>query len=362
MNKEKYFAVILAGGKGERFWPVSTSRTPKQMLALVGGKPMLAQAIDRLRGLIPPSQIFIITNKDLVPATRRMARGVPADQVIGEPMGRDTAAAVAVGGALVKARNPEAAFCILTADQVIGDVPVFRNTIKQSLDLALKENILLTIGIKPTSPHTGFGYIDTHGVFLRKGGVTFFRARRFVEKPDINTARKYVKAGNYYWNGGMFAWSVRSLEQALRRHRPVLAKLLNRLAKLPSCRSVTKALSREYPKLEKISIDYALMEKAKNVVMARCSFAWDDVGSWTSLENHLPADAEGNIVMGSSEFVQSEKNVIFSPNHLTALLGVNNLVVIQAAGVTMVCTRDRAQDVKKLVEKLKAAGTYGKVL
>ena len=359
---ELYFAVILAGGKGERFWPLSTSRMPKQLLSLVGGKPLLAQAVDRLDGLIPPSRVFVVTNKDLVVATRKVAPALPAKNIVGEPFGRDTAAAIAVGAALVKKHNPAGVFCVLTADHIMGDLPLFRRTLKACLNRAQREPVLITIGIKPRSPNTGFGYIEVEPRNRRSEGVCFYRARRFVEKPNIRKAKKYFKSGNFYWNSGMFAWSVATIEDAFRKHCPALFELMNKLVKVVDEPEFDQELRRGYEPLEKISIDFALMEKADFIVMARGAFPWDDVGSWTALEDHLLKNREGNALVGACESVQSHNNIVLSNDRLTALVGVRDLIVVQAMGVTLVCSKDRAQDVKKLVEKLKSSGRYAEVL
>ena len=359
---ELYFAVILAGGKGERFWPLSTSRMPKQLLSLVGGKPLLAQAVDRLDGLISPSRIFVITNKDLVVATRKAAPALPMKNIIGEPFGRDTAAAIAVGAALVKERNPDGVFCVLTADHIMGDIPLFRRTLKACLNRAQREPVLITIGIKPRSPNTGYGYIEAEPRNRRNDGVRFCRARRFVEKPNIRKAKKYFETGNFYWNSGMFAWSVATIEEAFRKYRPALFDLMNKLIKVAGKPEFDEELRRGYEPLEKISIDFALMEKADNIWMARGMFRWDDVGSWTALEDHIPKNREGNVLVGTCESIHAHNNIVLSNDRLTALVGVRDLIVVQAMGVTLICPKDRAQDVKKLVEKLKSSGRYAEVL
>ena len=361
MNKH-FFAVILAGGKGERFWPLSTSRMPKQFLSLVGGKPLLAQAVDRLRGLIPESHIYVITNKDLVAISRRSAPSLRKQHIIGEPFGRDTAAAIAAGAALVKHRDPDGVFCVLTADHIMGNIPLFRRTLKACLTRALHEHVLITIGIKPRDPNTGYGYIEAESRSRTVGGIRFCRARRFVEKPDSRKAKKYFDAGNYFWNSGMFIWSVETIERAFRKHRPVLADLMQKLAKAAGRPGFDRALQDGYKPLEKISIDFALMEKAENIVMARGEFRWDDVGSWTALEDHIPRNAEGNVLVGKCESVHAHDNIVLSNDRLTALVGVHDLIVVQAMGVTLICPKDRAQEVKKLVEKLKASGRYAEVL
>ena len=357
-----HYAVILAGGRGERFWPLSTSRHPKQLLSLVGDTPLLAQAVDRLEGLIEPDHVFVITNTDLVDASRRAAPSLPPGNVIGEPVGRDTAAAVALGAALVKARAPNGAFCILTADHIINDLPLYRDTLREGLALAHAQDVLLTIGIHPTKPATGYGYIESGEPVSHAGRIEFFRATRFVEKPDLATAEAYLSSGSYYWNAGMFMWSVASLEKAFGIHRPQLADLIATLVPAIQADALAPALEREYAALEKISIDYALMEKADNIVMAKGTFPWDDVGSWSALENHFDPDEDDNIRVGAAELLNSSGNIVISGNRLTALIGVSDLIVVQADGATLVCPKDKAQDVRKLVEQLRAAKQYDEIL
>lgn len=356
------YAVILAGGRGERFWPLSTSQRPKQLLSLVGERSLLAQAVDRLEGLIPPERVYVITNEDLVEASGKAAPELPPENIIGEPFGRDTAAAAALGAALVKAKDPAASFCILTADHIIGDLDLYRATLSEGLDLAQREEVLITIGIQPAEPSTAYGYIEATNETYSAAGIHFLKADRFVEKPDARTAKEYLDSGRFFWNSGMFVWSVHALQAALARHRPVLAEMIDRLVPTVGKGDFLPALAKEYEALEKISIDYALMEKADNILMARGTFAWDDVGSWPALENHFDPDAEGNIAIGDCAAVEADGNIVYSKGRLTALIGVKDLVVVQAEDVTLICPRERAQDIKKMVEKLRQTGGYDHVL
>ncbi|MFH1476089.1 MAG: mannose-1-phosphate guanylyltransferase [Verrucomicrobiota bacterium] len=367
MNTNAY-AVILAGGRGERFWPMSTRRRPKQLLALVTRRALLADAVRRIRAIIPEKHILVITSVDLQDAVHHLLPDLPKANVIGEPCGRDTAAAITLGAALIKARNPKAVFCVLTADHVVGHAAVFRRTLKEAFDHAAAADILVTIGLKPSFPSTGFGYIEA-GAPARKvasgsrriagGRITdssrtvFYHVRRFVEKPNARIAARYVKAGRFYWNSGMFIWSLSAWERALRRHCPSLARLLGTLTPLAGRPGFQTALKRAYAGLEKISVDYAVMEHADNIVMAEGVFPWDDVGSWSALEKHFPKDGQGNVVVGNGELLESSGNIVFAENGLVALVGVDNLVVVKAGAVTLVCSKDRSQDVKRMVEQLR---------
>ena len=360
--KQPYYAVIMAGGRGERFWPLSTSKCPKQLLDLVGDRALIAQAVERVKELIPVEQVFVITNEDLVEATQAVLPDVPPANIVGEPMGRDTAAAAALGCALVQKDHPDAAFCILTADQIMGDLDVFENTLKSSLELAIEEDVLVTIGIKPAHPDTGFGYIHAGEVQAERNGISFCPALKFEEKPDLTTARRYLADGNFFWNSGMFIWSVASLRKALGAHCPRLLEMMDAILPSVGTDEFNASVLREYEQLEKISIDYALMEKAENIVMAKGTFVWDDVGSWPALENHFDADAKGNVVIGDAEILDGRGNIVYSRDHLTALIGVEDLIVVQNKGVTLVCKKDSAQEIKKMVNALRARGDAGELL
>lgn len=356
------YAVIMAGGKGERFWPLSTSKHPKQLLALVGDKPLIAQAVDRLDGLVPPENVFVVTNAELVDATREAAPLLPPENIVGEPIGRDTAAAVACGGALVKAKDENGVFAVLTADQVMGDLDVFSATLKGGMDLAAKNDVLVTIGIEPVFPSTGFGYIESGDTFASAENVEFRKAIRFVEKPNEATASEYLATGKFYWNSGMFIWSVQSLEKSFGAHCPEMLELMETLTPYAKDGKIAEGLDATYPNLGKISIDYALMEKADNIVMACGTFAWDDVGSWPALESHFDQDESGNTKIGQVETLNANGNIVYSKDRLTAVIGVKDLIVVQAEGVTLVCPKDRAQEIKQMVVALREKGGCGNLL
>ena len=347
------YALIMAGGRGERFWPLSTTRRPKQLLALGGGKPLIIEAVERLAGIVAPECTLIVTNQSLVDPIRELLGQGSAVAVLGEPVGRDTAAAIAAGTAWIRRRDPEAVFCVLTADHIIGDLPVFRQTLQTGLELCAANDILLTIGIAPTEPSSAYGYIEAGDAWKQAGGLQFHMAKRFVEKPDRATAQTYLASGRYAWNSGMFAWSVRSITKAFAEFRPELAAMIERWSQSADDEALRRMLGQDFPGLEKISIDYAVMEKARNIVLCKGAFAWDDVGSWPALTAHLPQDGQGNTVQGDVESLDSTRNIVVSNGRLTALIGVEDLVVVQADGVTLVCAKSRSQDLKALLAKLR---------
>ena len=349
---DSVYAVIMAGGRGERFWPLSTSKRPKQLHDLVGDKTLIAQAVERLEGLIPIERIFVITNSDIVDATLAAAPKLKPENVIGEPFGRDTAAAVACAAAVIKSRDDQAVFAILTADQVMGDVKRFQATLRTGLQLASENDILVTIGIQPTFPSTGFGYIESGDVYAEKETVIFRIAKRFIEKPDIDRATAYLETGQFFWNAGMFIWSVDSLEKALRKYSPETFSLMESLKDYADQDEIQKGMQVLYPKIEKISIDYALMEKADNIVMACGNFDWDDLGTWTSLENHFKQDKNKNTLIGNISTLNSKSNIVYSKDRYTALLDVEDLIVIHGDGVTMICPKNSSQSVKNILAKI----------
>jgi mannose-1-phosphate guanylyltransferase len=346
------YAVILAGGSGERFWPLSTKARPKQFISLFGGRPLLSLAVERLHGLIPADRIFIITADRLVEDTAAAAWNVPRANIVGEPCKRDTAPAIAVACGLVQQRDPEGVVCILTADQLMSDVETFRLTLADSIKVAAREAVIVTMGILPDYAATGFGYIEA-GEALETRTVTLFnKALRFVEKPDAYTAARYVESGKYYWNAGMFIWKTATMRQALGDYAPDLAQLCDSVAEAGAPDELDALLRRAYPSLRAISIDYAVMEHAKNIVMARGAFGWDDVGSWPSVAGHFSADLDGNVVIGSCEQMEAQNNIVVSENRLTAMIGVRGLVVVQSENATLICPKERSEEVKKLLRRI----------
>lgn len=361
-NLQHAYAVIMAGGKGERFWPLSTARRPKQLLDLAGGKPLILQAVDRLDGLVPSERILIVTNQSLVEPIRTMLGQGSAVGVLGEPVGRDTAAAIAAGAAWIKRRDPDAVFCVLTADHVIGDLPTFRDVLARGLELCASNDVLMTIGIEPAEPSSAYGYIEAGALWRKAGSVEFFRVQRFVEKPTVEKAREYLATKRYAWNSGMFVWSVRNVQKAFAEFRPVLADKIEAWSACANEAEFIRALERDFPGLDKISIDYAVMEKAQNIVICKGTFAWDDVGSWPALESHLPRDDHDNAVKGDVETLDSARNIVVSDGRLTALVGVDDLVVVQAEGVTLVCSKERSQDIKGLLARLRGQSNRENIL
>src|SRR2546430_9283218 len=298
-DSKNRFVIIMAGGKGERFWPISREKTPKQLLALLGNRSFLQQAVDRVLPLVPLKNVLVITNETQAPQVRKQLPKLPKENVIAEPIGRDTCAAVTLGAAICGQRSTNAVMAVLPADHVIPEERKFQQVLADSFDLASRGQVIVTIGIKPTEPNTGYGYIHVgdplpppHGVKAYK--TTFSKAERFVEKPHFDQAVEYLNSGHYRWNAGMFIWSFITVTQGLEKHQPEMAAACQRWFKVAGkAATLAKVLAKEYPEIKKISIDFALMEHAHNVVVADGAFEWDDLGSWTALARHIKPDAEG---------------------------------------------------------------------
>lgn len=343
-----HYAIIMAGGGGERFWPMSRLRRPKQLLALVTNRTLIEETVDRIAPLFSLKNILIITNVNQAPQIRALLPAIPRENVIAEPMRRDTAAAVALGAAIVGKRNPDAVMAVLPADHVIKEPTRYRRVLADCLTVAAQEPVLVTIGIKPGEPNTGYGYIEVG----RRLAAQFHYAKRFVEKPDLATAKKYVASGRYRWNAGMFVWSYRTIWSAMQKHMRKLTSRMAAFAPAIDTRRFEGALRRLYPKLPRISIDFGLMEKASNVVVANGAFDWDDVGSWVALERHLPRGKEGNVERGKVVSLRCKDNIIIGDKHLIATLGVRDLIVVQTDDAILVCHRHEAQKIKELVSAL----------
>lgn len=349
------YVVIMAGGKGERFWPASRLATPKHLLPIVGESPMLTQTVERVAGVVPRENIFVITTQAQLAGVRAACPMLPEANLVAEPMGRDTAAAAGLAMLLVKQRNPRAALAMLPADHVIHDVREYGALLDVAFAAAESADVLVTLGIKPTEPATGFGYIEQAGPWKTVSGRDVLAVKRFVEKPDQPTAEAYLASGNYFWNAGMFVWRVPVVEAGLRQHAPDLHAGLAAIEAAAATQGWTAALASGYPALKKISVDYALMEKSTNVVVVPATFDWDDVGAWPAIANHFPPDAAGNVLRGLAVVEGGSGNIVVSTgDHLTAVVGASDLIVVRTPDATLVCPKDKAQDIKALLQRLAA--------
>jgi mannose-1-phosphate guanylyltransferase len=346
------YALILAGGSGERFWPLSRRNRPKQLLRLVSEHTLLEETIARLDGFVPGERILILTNVDQEKAVRDLLKGFPKQNIIAEPAKRDTAAAVALGAGWVAARDHGATMLVLPADHVIADRVAFQETMKTAAAAAEETGALVTIGIKPTWACPGFGYIEQgEAVELRGGGkIGVHRVVRFREKPNTDLAESFLRKGNFRWNAGMFVWSVATILREFNRHAPELADFISQVR---TPKDLEKILRERFPKLPRISFDYAIMEKADRVLVVEASFDWDDVGSWQAVAHYFKNDEHGNAANTALIALDSSDNIIFNDGETTvALLGVHNLIVVRTGDAILICHRHQAENIKKLVGKL----------
>jgi mannose-1-phosphate guanylyltransferase len=347
------YALILAGGSGERFWPLSRKSRPKQLLALFSEKTLLEDTIHRLKGLVELDHILILTNQDQEEAVRAMVPYLPDENIVAEPAKRDTAAAIALGVGWVSMRDPSATMVVLPADHLIKDVAGFQKTLRAAAAAAGQSGELITIGIKPTWACPGFGYIEQGKKAALKGieeGMHVHEVARFREKPDAALAETFLKQGNFRWNAGMFIWTIPSILSAFHRHTPELARFVEQLHE---GRDLAHSLREHFPHLPKISIDYAVMEKAGRALVVEAAFDWDDVGSWTAAAKYWKQDADNNIGNADLTTVDASNNIVYTNQkaHI-ALMGVKNLIVVQTGDSILIADIHEAEKIKNLISKI----------
>ncbi len=359
--------MILAGGRGTRFWPLSRKKRAKQLLALDGKQTMIQQTVSRLLPLAPAKKFWVITNGDLRPAILKQLPKLPKAQVLAEPVGRNTAPAIGLAAFLLLHEHPDAVIGMFPSDHVIADQKTYRTTIAQGIDIAAAGENIVVLGIKPNRAETGYGYIEVGGPSgVSRAGVPAphaWRVRRFTEKPDAQKAAAFVAAGNYFWNSGMFIWSARTLANALREHLPNTAAILEEIAAAYGTRKLAAVFRRLYPQCENISIDYAVLEprsakgeQAANIFSLPADFGWSDLGSWTALHEHHVAKSRpdnANLIEGEGAFILNARgNYVHAPGKFTAVVGVEDIVVVATDDALLITTRQQAQDVSKVVKYL----------
>ncbi len=342
-------AVIMAGGAGTRLWPLSRSSRPKQLLKLFSGRSLLRESYERLAAMLPPESIYVITGQKHLDLVAEDIPEIPKENLFGEPSGRDTANAIGLAAAILHQRDPDGLMSIFTADHIINPQEQFTRSVESAFDIVEKHpDHLVTFGIRPSSPHTGFGYV--HRDERIEDGI--YRVGQFTEKPNVTEAMKYVASGEYYWNSGMFTWKTSKILDELKKHLPGSYNGLVECGQAWDTPQKEELLNRIYPELMKISIDFAVMEKAKSVLVVEMNCQWIDVGSWTALEQVVGGDEDGNVVVGARGInLASKGNIVVSEDdHLVATVGINDMVVIHSKDATLICTKRDTQSIKELVK------------
>lgn len=350
--------LVMAGGGGTRFWPRSRQKRPKQFLTLVGERSLLQQAVERIEALIPPERTWIITSAAHRDEVARQLPQVPPEHIVGEPCGRDTAACIGLGAALIHRQDAEATMLVTPADHVIEPVQEFRRAVHVAEQVVLEQpETLVIFGIPPTYPATVYGYIQRGAAALQRQGLTVFAVQSFREKPRADLAEQMFASGQFFWNAGIFCWKARTIRAALQANRPELAAAVERIAQAWGGPQSAPVFEREYERAEKISIDYAVMEKARSALVVQAPFRWDDVGAWQALERMHPQDKDGNTVLANHLGLDTKGCIVVAdPGVLVTTVGVENLLVVQDGDAILVADRGDENAVKKLVEALKARG------
>jgi mannose-1-phosphate guanylyltransferase len=359
------YAVIMAGGSGTRFWPKSTKALPKQFLNLFGKGTMIQNTAERIKEIIPQERIMVVTNESYVPIVKEQLPKVPAENIVGEPVAKNTAPCVAIAAELLYKKDPEAVMVVLPADHHITDPAGFNQVLNSAIAKAESGSHLVTIGINPNRPETGFGYIHANSEQEETlAGNSVYQVRAFTEKPDEATARKFVASGEYFWNSGMFIWKAETVLEEMSKHLPEMYEEVK--AASPELYESTHdaAINDFYHACESVSIDYGIMESADSVYVVPGEFGWNDVGSWTAVYELAEKNQQGNSVQTlNATFAEAQGNLVLSSGEkMISLVGVENLAVVETEDAILVCNLEKAQGVKEIVEQLKGSPDYQKFL
>ena len=358
--KTHLWALIMAGGSGERLWPLSRRRHPKQTLRLGYKKSLLQVTAERLRGIVPNQRTVVVTTKNQADVVRRQLPSIRPEHFLIEPASRNTAAAVGLGTLTILRENPEAVVVVAPADHVIRPAEKFHQTIRKAAALAVGREALVCLGVKPTYPATGFGYIEPMGRLVPPGG---YQVRRFLEKPDLATAKLLLRKPGIVWNGGIFCWRGRVIMSAIRQWLPRLWEGLDAIRRSFGTPAETRRLEDLYRRLPSISIDVGVLERSRHVWFIPADFSWDDVGSWNSLAFLHGTDADGNVILGPHLGVETRGSIVVSSGgHLVATAGVDDLVVVHTSDATLVCHKTQAQEIRRIVARLGASRRWRKLL
>jgi mannose-1-phosphate guanylyltransferase len=343
--------LVMAGGRGTRFWPLSRSARPKQCIALEGQRSLIQQTVHRLSGLVGPECVLVATGRDMEHVIREQLPQLPTENFLVEPRGRNTAPCIAWGAVEIARRwGGDTVMAVLPADHMFADEQAFRHVLAAAAEGASRTNSLVTIGIQPTRPETGYGYLKVGGELGRWGGQPFLRVRRFVEKPDAETAQAFLDSGEYLWNAGMFCWTVDAIRDAYREYLPGTWAAMEALTHKPG------SIEQLWERFDATSVDYGVMERSRGVLTVPADLGWSDVGAWSALPEVLPSGPGGTLVSADKVVIDARSNVVHSPDKLAALLGVEGLVVVDTPDVIFIGRLDRAQDIRLINEELERRG------
>ncbi len=346
----KIYAVIMAGGIGSRFWPRSKKKCPKQLLKIFGDHTMIQDTVQRLKGLVENENIYVVTNKQQKAGILTQLSHLPLNNIIEEPFGRNTAACIGLASILIQKKDPDALILVLPADHIINNEKEFHNTLLNAANFANDSKGLVTIGIPPTKPETGYGYIQ---IDEKEVSDRVYKVLTFAEKPNYATAVRFMESGDFYWNSGMFIWRADVILEEIKNYMPELHEGLIKIQGSIDSKNFQETLMNVYGMLKKISIDYGIMEKSKKVHLIKGNFEWSDVGSWEAVYELSPKDEDGNAKVGKVYTEHAQDSYIYSPDKFTAVIGVDNLIVINDKDSLLICRRDNAQDVKMIIDYLK---------
>ena len=347
----KVTALIMAGGKGERFWPRSRMNNPKQFLCLTSdGKTMIQKTVERISSLVAPEDIYIATNASYKELVMKQLPQLPEENILCEPVGRNTAPCIGLGAVHIRKKNEDAVMLVLPSDHLIKFEDMYRDVLKEAIKVAEDGNNLVTLGITPNAPETGYGYIKFNPSEM-KGKA--FTVDRFVEKPDLATAKGYVESGEYMWNSGMFVWKISTILGSMEKHLPDLYEGLQKIEASIGTASEQDTLVQVFETAKSESIDYGILEKEQNIYVIPGNFGWDDVGSWLSVERIKTQDDKGNVISGNVAYVDVNNCIVEADKKLIALVGLNDLVVVDTDDATLICSKEKTADIKKVLEQLR---------
>jgi mannose-1-phosphate guanylyltransferase len=360
----KNVAVLMAGGRGRRFWPHSRFDTPKQLLSITGGNSMIRETVNRILPLINLSDVFISTAEDLFNSIKDALPEIDYLNYILEPVGRDTAACIGLAAVIIEHRykDPNTTMITLPIDHIIKDKEIFLQTIEEACNLARKTGNLITIGIKPLRPETGYGYICMGKGIKTNDKIDVYEVKEFTEKPNYKTAKEFIKQGNYLWNSGIFIWTCKDILEAIKKEVPKLYKGLMRIKESLGTLHKKEIMKEVFYSLEKISIDYAILEKVSNRLVVKGDFKWDDIGSWTSMERIFPKDKDGNVIKGGYEGIDTKRCIVINDEGIIVTIGLSDLVIVSSGNIKLIYPKKREGDLKNIIKRMANNEKYKKYL